>query len=205
MAGQVIKAVFWDVGGVLVRTEDWEPREKLAHRLGFTRFELEGMVFGNESGQRAQRGEISKAELWEQVRRQLRLAPEELPAVQEQFFAGDRLDAILVDYISSLRPRFLTGIISNANRDFRRDLTELWEISSCFDDILLSAEVGVMKPAAQIFWMALARLSIQPQEAVFLDDFVENVAGAQAVGMRAIHFRTPQQAIGQLEAILEPV
>ena len=49
-----IKAVIWDVGGVLVRTEDYRSREQLALSLGMDRLELEELVYGLDSGRRAQ-------------------------------------------------------------------------------------------------------------------------------------------------------
>ncbi len=36
---------------------------------------------------------------------------------------------------------------------------------------------------------------LQPVESVFLDDFLENVTGARALGMQAIHFTQPEQAL----------
>jgi FMN phosphatase YigB (HAD superfamily) len=45
-----IRAVFWDLGGVLVRTEDHTTRENLAIRLGMSRTELENLVFAGDSG-----------------------------------------------------------------------------------------------------------------------------------------------------------
>jgi putative hydrolase of the HAD superfamily len=49
-----IRAVIWDIGGVLVRTEDREPRMRQAERLGLTREALVYLVFDSEMGQKAQ-------------------------------------------------------------------------------------------------------------------------------------------------------
>ena len=49
-----------------------------------------------------------------------------------------------------------------------------------------------MKPKAEIYLLALEQLKVSPSEAVFVDDFIENVIGAQAVGMSAIHFHEPK-------------
>ena len=66
----------------------------------------------------------------------------------------------------------------------------------------ISAEAGVMKPDARIFQLALEKLGIAPSESVFLDDFPENVEAARAVGMHAIHFTWPEQALKELQQIL---
>ena len=64
------------------------------------------MVFDNESGDRAQLGEISVEEHWENIRQQLGLDAAGIGEFRRQFWDGDRLDVELVDYIRSL-PRKL--------------------------------------------------------------------------------------------------
>jgi FMN phosphatase YigB (HAD superfamily) len=44
---------------------------------------------------------------------------------------------------------------------------------------------------------------MDPSQAVFVDDFPHNVEGAQAAGLQAIHFRTPEQAVVELQKLLE--
>ncbi|MFZ1772004.1 MAG: hypothetical protein WAU00_22525, partial [Caldilinea sp.] len=60
----MIKAVIFDVGGVLVRTEDPAPRRRLEEQLGLQPGEAEYLVYNSEMGQQAQRGELAAAELW---------------------------------------------------------------------------------------------------------------------------------------------
>ncbi len=81
-----IKAIIFDLGGVLLRTEDFTPRELLAERLGMDRHELEELIFGGDSGKKAQRGEISVEQHWENVRYQLGFSPDELIAMLDDFF-----------------------------------------------------------------------------------------------------------------------
>jgi len=44
---------------------------------------------------------------------------------------------------------------------------------------------------------------VSPAEAIFVDDFIKNVEGAQAVGMNAIHFRDPESALVDLKTLLK--
>jgi putative hydrolase of the HAD superfamily len=68
--------------------------------------------------------------------------------------------------------------------------------------MIISAEVGVEKPDARIFQIALEKLGVAASESVFLDDFAENIAAARALGMQTIHFTQPEQALVQLEKLL---
>jgi epoxide hydrolase-like predicted phosphatase len=68
--------------------------------------------------------------------------------------------------------------------------------------MIISAEIGVMKPDERIYQIALEKLGVKPSESVFLDDFPKNVEGAIAVGMQAIHFTQPEQALKELKQLL---
>jgi HAD superfamily hydrolase (TIGR01509 family) len=198
-----IHAIIWDLGGVLVRTEDYRPRDELAARLGVTRQELEGLVFGNPEDYRAQVGEISYEQQWENALAHLGLPPEELPAVEQAFFAGDRLDSDLIDFIRDLKINFSTALLSNALSNLRNLINSEWKINDAFHHLIISAEVGLIKPHADIFNLTLELLGMAPHETVFIDDFPKNVEGAQFVGMHAIHFRNPMQCLADLDALIK--
>ena len=55
-----------------------------------------------------------------------------------------------------------------------------------FDALCSSAELGVRKPAAAAYLAVLERLDLAPTECLFVDDLIENVLGAQQIGMPAI-------------------
>jgi epoxide hydrolase-like predicted phosphatase len=196
-----IRAVIWDMGGVLVRTEKPEPRTRAAARLGLSRAELERMVFAGEWSDRATLGEISSTELWQNIGLQLKLPPEESASLERAFWGGDRLDRELLEYIRALRPRYRTALLSNAFLDLRSVL-ERWGIVEAFDQLVISAEVGLMKPDPRIFQLVLDRLKVASGEAVFVDDFSLNVRAAQAAGLHAFRFLDPLQAKTDLERII---
>jgi epoxide hydrolase-like predicted phosphatase len=200
-----IKAIVWDLGGVIVRTEDYSPREALAEEFGRTRLELEHIVFSSEAGRRAQLGEISAGQLWRSAADELGLPYTEIDRLQAAFWKGDQLDQELVDYIRRLRDGYRVVLLSNAFATLRSFLQETWKIADAFHHIVISGEVGLMKPDARIYQLMLDRAGVAPKEAVFLDDFPENIAGAQALGIRAIHFRQPAQALSELRAIIGDV
>jgi FMN phosphatase YigB (HAD superfamily) len=49
----------------------------------------------------------------------------------------------------------------------------------------------------------ISQLGIEPTKAVFVDDFLHNVEGARAAGLLAIHFQSADQALGELQALLQ--
>jgi epoxide hydrolase-like predicted phosphatase len=197
-----IRAVIWDLGGVLVRTQDPEPRTRAAERLGLTRAELERIVFAGEWSDRATLGAISSAELWQNIGLQFKLSSQETNSLEHAFWEGDCLDRELVGYIRGLRPQHRTALLSNAFLGLRSGL-ERWSIADAFDQVIISSEVGLMKPDPRIFELAVRRLEVDPAEAVFVDDFSLNVRAARSQGLYAVKFLDPEQAKADLQRILE--
>lgn len=183
----MIQAVIFDVGGVLIRTQDHSGRRLWESKLELAPWGSDKVVFNSEMGQKAQRGEITDAELWQWIGEELQLG-DALEAFRTAFWSGDVVDRPLVGFIRGLRPAYQTAIISNATDGLRRGLRE-HGIDDAFDLIVGSAEERVMKPDPLIFERTLARLGRAPQEAVFVDDFAHNVQAARDLGMVAIHFQ----------------
>lgn len=196
-----IKAVFFDLGGVIVRTEFQAPRQQLAEKLGMEYDDLDRIVFDSDSGLRASMGEISSAEHWAFVIQRLKRPASELSLIRDEFFAGDIVDRTLLEYVRSLRGNYKTGIISNAWSDLR-DFIAREKFDDAFDDMIISAEVGAMKPEPKIFQIALERFGVKPKEAVFVDDFYANIEGCEKVGMQGIHFRDAESTLQQLKKLL---
>ena len=197
-----LRAVIFDMGGVLMRTVDQEPRRMLAARLGVILNELYDQIFSSESARLATLGKISTQEHWEQVRSHFGISPDEFPKAIQQFWEGDLLDQSLLRYLGTLRERYKVALLSNAWDNMRDILENEWKIASDFDEVIISAEIGLAKPDHRIYQLTLSRLGVGADEAVFVDDFVENVDAARWLGMRAIHFRSPDQARAELERML---
>lgn len=197
-----IRAVIFDFGGVLVRTEDQTGRRAWEERLGLPPNGLADAVFNSEVARAATRGLVPVAQIWEHVAQTFHLDDAALAQLSTAFWSGDRVDTELVDDIRQLRPAYKTAILSNAWSNGRRVIGIDYGLAETFDEIVISAEEGLAKPDVRIYQVAAARLGVEPGEAVFVDDFRENIAGAQAAGMHGVHFRTRAQAIAEIEALL---
>lgn len=196
-----IRAVFFDLGGVILRTEFESPRQHLAESLNIEYQDLVRLVFESETSRLAFLGELTADEHWAAVVKRLRRPPSELRLIHNEFFAGDVLDRDLLSFIRSLKPVLKTGLISNAWDDLRPFL-EREKLTDAFDAVVISAEVGRAKPDQEIYRLALKQVQVLPHEAVFVDDFPINIEGSEKVGMRGILFKETQKTITQLKALL---
>jgi epoxide hydrolase-like predicted phosphatase len=200
--GSVLKAIIFDVGGVLIRTHSRAGREKWAAKLGLDPWEFEKFVFSGESGRQAQMGQKTAATHWRWLGDYFNLDEAGLAEIQADFFAGDALNKPLLEYIKRLRlAGYRTGLLSNFMDDARRLWAEVYRFIDYFDGIVISAEVGLMKPDSKIYYLAAESVGVQVTEALFVDDFAENIEGAKAVGMQTLHFTDPDAARQELVKI----
>ncbi len=196
-----IRAVFFDLGGVILRTEYQAPREHLAERLNLAYEDVYRAVFESETSRKASLGTVSEDEHWSAVARKLGRPATEADAIRTEFFAGDVIDRDLLDYIRSLRPRYTTGVISNAWPNLRAYIAEN-KFDDAFDNLTISAEVGVMKPQPKIYQLALEQAKVRASEAVFVDDMPANIEAANTLGMHGILFRDPHDTLVELKNFL---
>ena len=197
-----IHAIIWDIGGVIERTEDPMPRQSVADRLGMDVLDLSHLFFGHTDNFRVQFGEITPEDHWENVRAQLGLSEREMVTVRQAFFAGDRIDMDLVSTIRELKQDYCTAVLSNYMAVLRDRINEEWDIGDAFHHLIISAEVGMMKPHPEIYEFALEIIGFAPEETVFIDDFIENVEGAQDLSIHGILFTSPAQVRTELSKLL---
>lgn len=198
-----INAVIWDLGGVLLRTEDQNPRKMLSKLLKTPDGLIEFLVFESDSSRKSQLGEIGIEDHWEYVRNELKLSPQEMPNFRRNFWAGDVLDAQLVQDIRNIRESgYKTGLLSNAFPETRKFLADRYSLQNVFEQMVFSSEEGIMKPDRRIYQMTVDRLQVEPGQAVFIDDSPSNIAGARNAGLMAIQFLNPAQVRRDLKRLL---
>ena len=201
----MIKALISDFGGVLMRTRTGGARRALEQRLGLSPNTIDDRVFGCEVSQRGMRGEIGELAVWQFLETDLDLARHGLTwqEFQAEFFAEDFLDEELMALIRGVRPALKSGLISNAWDGLRDVLHTRVPIADAFDVMVISAEEKTAKPDPRIYQRALERLDVAAAEAIFLDDFSENIDAANALGLIGVHFQSSVQAQRDIRALLD--
>jgi HAD superfamily hydrolase (TIGR01509 family) len=159
------------------------------------------LVFDSETSRKASIGVQTVDAHWAAVMKKLNLPLSESQSIRKEFFDGDVLDRSLIQLMRDLRVKYKIGLISNAWNDLR-DYIVRQKFADVFDTMIISAEVGVVKPDAKIFQIALDQLQIQAKEAMFVDDFKVNIEGCEKVGMKGFLFKDPERDIQKLKALL---
>src|SRR5579863_1311872 len=86
--------------------------------------------------------------------------------------------------------------------DARREEQNRYHFEEMCDLIIYTHEEGIAKPDLRIFELACKRLGVQPSQMLFLDDSLQNIAAAHALGIHAIHCSETGQAIADVQACL---
>jgi putative hydrolase of the HAD superfamily len=111
-----------------------------------------------------------------------------------------RPDPVMVEWARKLREAGIrTAVLSNMPAAIRDFLTHSAGWMPRFDCLTFSCDLGVCKPDPAIYQQCLTKLGVGASEALFLDDRLENVEGAQRVGMHSFVFTNPAEASKTLE------
>lgn len=123
---------------------------------------------------------------------------------KEQFSEENVRNEAVFDWIRRLKATgmYKIGLLSNVRRAGLEGFLPLEERKELFDAEVLSGEVGMIKPAKEIFELAAERLGVEPHECVMLDDLMKNIDGAHLAGMEAILFTSVRDAEYELEQLV---
>lgn len=116
-----------------------------------------------------------------------------------RLFAGMRPEPAMFALAEELRGLGVAvGLLSNSwGNHYPRD-----RIDPLFDPVVISDEVGLRKPWAPIYELALSRLGLPPHRVLFIDDAEANVEGARAVGMPALRHTDPATTRAELARLV---
>jgi glucose-1-phosphatase len=98
-----------------------------------------------------------------------------------------------VQLVRELARDYPLYVISNTNPWHAEYLEERYAWMNLFSQRFYSCDLGVRKPDPRIYQIATARAGVEPEHALFIDDRLENVQGAQAIGMQTILASNPEQ------------
>ena len=198
----VIRAVVFDIGGVLEITPNLGVMRHWEDRLGLPAGGLEERMHDAWAG--GSIGTVTENDVHQAVRERLGLDGRQLAAFMADLWREylGTPNTELIEYARQLRPRYRTGILSNSFVGAREREQAAYGFEDLVDEIVYSHEAGMSKPDPRIYALACARLDVRPQETVFLDDAEPCVAGACDAGLHAIRYQDNAQAIAEIERLL---
>lgn len=196
-AGQ-IQWILFDLGHVVV---DYQPggTHRMARGLGLPVEQVEGRIT-DDLVLSAMTGRLSPDAFAETVSRELGVS---LTARDVVDFYGPDVDHVFPEIpplLRTLSAGYRLGVLSNTffgHWDFFLEMP----VATHFERLMASHTLGFLKPDERIYREALVRIESSPERVLFVDDKEENVAGARAVGLHAIHGPTPADTLAGLRRL----
>ena len=195
----IIKALLFDMGGVVLTVDfprvfkSWAEISNLNEAQITSRFKMD------EHYQRHEKGTIEASDYFEHLRSTLELTgtDDEIIAGWNAIFESEITPSI--DAITSVNKTIPTFGYTNTNRTHQIYWENLFpRIPTLFQKLFVSSEIGYRKPDAEAFHFILNEISVDPEELLFFDDSLENIEGAQKIGIQTVLVTDPESVIAAL-------
>ena len=189
---RMIKAVIFDYFDVF-RTDGYN---RWLRQHGYRR---DGAFL--EASEKHDRGEYSDKDFFKAI---ADASGETADQVRRELESDHEFNQPLVDYVRTLKDRYKLALLSNASSDYLRNELAQRGIEKYFDEIVISSELGLIKPEPAIFEHIMEKLGVEPQQCIFTDDNPKHVEAAEKLGIQGVVFTSVTELKQQIEAIVNP-
>jgi putative hydrolase of the HAD superfamily len=193
-----IRAIFWDVGGVLL-TNAWDRTERAK---ALEHFHLDAEEFHDRHEMVVSSFERGKITLDEYLDRTVfyRPRPFERDAFRDYMFSLSQPFPDVLQFAQALTDsgKYFMGTINNESRELNNQRIEKFGLRKIFRLFISSCYVGFRKPERDIYRLALETTQIPAEDCCFIDDRALNLECAAKLGMHTIEMKGLEQLRGEL-------
>lgn len=182
-----VRAVFFDIGNVLLRFSTQRILQKVAWETRLNPLKLARYLWASDVGAQVELGRLAGEQLHEAFKRELgyKGSYAQFKTLWCDHFTLDRGSHELLKRVSRSTPTYL---LSNTNALHYEHILKRYAFPHLVAGAILSHELGLRKPDPAIYRAALELSRTRPEETVFVDDLKPNVEAAGRLGIRAIRF-----------------
>lgn len=195
-----IKNIVFDVGNVLVR---WDPLSVVIQTFPdvVDPAQLSKAIFKHETWFNLNLGVIDEPEAVRLYQQRLQPHADEFQHMMDNI---RRSLVPLEDSIALLRRlknHYKIYALTDNTKEIVAHLENEYDFWPLFEGVVVSANIGHLKPSEAIYRYLLEQYSLHPEETVFIDDLKANVIGARNVGIKAIQFHDIEQCLIELKIL----
>ncbi|MFO7896375.1 MAG: HAD family phosphatase [Candidatus Cloacimonadales bacterium] len=192
----MIKNIIFDLGKVLV---DYD-FSRFFHQYGIEEIDRKFVEMA-PIYELFNRGKISKQEFLQRLKSFLQTS-QALSQIEANWADLFTLNHKMCALAKLLAPDYQIFIFSNTDEiHFNYIYQKFPQLHIFADNLLLSYQLGAIKPQPAAYHKALQKFALRPEESLFIDDRIENVNSAKVLGMAAIHhlnFSTTRLALSKV-------
>ena len=193
-----IKALLFDLGDVIVGLDFARAYRAAAELSPYRADEIPGIIRHADLANPYERGELSSETFH---RRFCDALDMDVPFDRFRQLWGDMFEPkplLNEAFLSGLATNYRLVLLSNTNELHFEFIRDHYTVLRHFEEFVLSYQVGVMKPAPEIYLEAVRQAGCEPHECFYTDDKPINVEAGARLGIDAVVFESP----GQLRASL---
>ena len=201
MSSPKVHSIVFDIGNVVVR---WDPLLIVQRTFGTSEpaEPLRDAIFGHPLWLKLNRGELTEPEAKLAYADLLGLTP---VILDQLFFHIKDSQALRKETIALMQnlqaQNFRLFALTDNVHEIVHYLKQTYPFWSMFENATVSAEIGALKPSAEIFHHLLDTNNLNAEQTVFFDDVPKNVEGAKRVGMNAFVFSDAASALTDLQSL----
>lgn len=193
----MIKAIIFDLGGVVFTNGAKKFIETLANRYGIAQEKIKEVLDG-EIGSKYRTGKMPREQFWKTFLHELNINAD-FEALELEWINGYELIEGTIELIDTLSKRYKIYFLSDNTKERVKRLDKKYNFLSWFADGVFSHQVGYRKPHPKIYEAVVKKAQVKPNEAVFIDDKPHFLPPAKAMGMLTFAFETPKKLREDLE------
>ncbi len=196
-AQDAVTTIIFDLGKVIVDFDYFEICRKLAASCPFSPEQIFEKIFPSNLVQQFDTGRISPEEFYATIGHELSLSisRDQFRDIWNSIFT---LNPGIEKLIQTLARRYALVCLSNTNQWHFEYCRQQFPVLSLFPAYVLSYRVGACKPQAKMFQTALMTAGAAAHQCLYIDDILEFVQSAAALGIRGIHFRSVEKLQAEL-------
>jgi len=181
---QNIKALIFDIGGVVTFTDFQSLYANFANRIGISPEFVR--QYHKENWENLLLGVISLEQFFKDMKNAGANEGLDLKTIWlEEGLKIQKVNTELLDIIAKLKKHYTIGVLSNLTPP-RIMLDEYMNIYNNFDFVILSCKVNLKKSDSRFYQLAVKRTGAMPSQIVFIDDMERNIIAAGNCGMKSV-------------------
>ena len=208
----MIKAVFWDFGGVIT-TSPFESFNRFEEQNNLPKDFLRLVNSTNPDSNawaKLERSEVDLDEFNDLFMEESRKLGHAIPGKEVIALLKGEVRPQMINALKSIKNRLVLACLTNniqaMDKQFEGNVSASGkhdEVMQLFDFVIESSKVSVRKPDPNFYLLACEKANIRPDEAIFLDDLGINLKPAKELGMRTIKVIDPDVALDELQSLLD--
>ncbi|NCN87072.1 HAD family phosphatase [archaeon] len=196
----MIKAIIFDLGGVVLNRGLWIFEEKISKKFNIPLEKIVQTMIKNYYKDYFS-GKITEEEYWTKCLNELNIK-EDWKKLREELINCFQVQEKVIKTIEMLRNKgYKTILLSDQTKEWWPILDKKYSINKKFDFTVISSETGYNKSDLEIYKIALDKSKEKAQDCIYIDDLKYNLTPAKTLGMKTIHFQNPEQLKEELNKI----